>query len=100
MPFTTTITRENWEKKVKHFELFKYFFEYKEMSKHWNDRIPDLKLPCPGVFLVGREIHRVEVLARLTVETQLLSKDDKRYIRTDNCYALKCRIVNETTGVN
>lgn len=93
MAFTTTITRENWEKKVAHAEEKGYFYEYKEQSKHWDQRIPNLKLPCPGVFLVGTEIHNVIVLGVEESKTKHIPESCARYVKTDDCYILKCELV-------
>lgn len=93
--FSTTIKKKYWQHKVIDHVDNGYFIEYKNQNQYWNPRIERLmnNLPCEGVFLVGKNPHRVSILEI----TEFIPKDiPERYrdeISTPMAWALKCQLV-------
>lgn len=78
--------------KMKDHEKKGHFWEYKSMTEHWG-RLKNLKPPCPGVFLVGKEPHIVEVQERHIVKTYEIPIRYAMAITTNTCWCLKCVMV-------
>ena len=91
--FTTTITRKHWQRKLMEAETLGYFWEYKNKIDHWNKRINGLEPPCDGVFLVGKEEHRVRILAVLEFKLKDIHRWCLEEVYTDPCYGLKCELI-------
>jgi hypothetical protein len=104
--FSTTIKRKWWNEKMKDHDQDGYFWEWKEETKHWVNRIDmwqySLEWPKDGVFLVGSEPHRVKIYqcVKLTKwEATVYCKNAKKYVgemKTDIVYGLKCKL--DTSG--
>lgn len=93
MKFTTTITQANWDMKMEDHKKRGHFWEYKSMIDHWNKRIPKLVPPCPGVFVIGRIPHLVEIQEVLEGKKHQIPKRYGSFVTTEECYMLKCVLV-------
>ena len=95
--FTTTIRRNHWQRKLKEVERYGYFWEYKNRIDHWDKRIDGLKPPCDGVFLVGKEEHRVRVLEIREFMFSEIPWYCLVEIHTGICYGLRCELIECST---
>lgn len=91
--FTTTIKRKHWRRKLKDAQGNGYFWEYKNKIDHWDKRINGLKPPCDGVFLVGKEEHRVRIIEIKEFKLNEIPLYCLLEIDTDPCYGLKCEMI-------
>lgn len=89
MAFSTTINRKYWDLKMEDLAEFGYFYEHKSEVPYWRARLDNLQTPCAAVFLVGREVHRLEVE---NIEMRKIHQVPKRYrdaLSSYFSYALK-----------
>lgn len=91
--FTTTIKRKHWQLKLKDVEINGFFWEYKNKIDHWDKRINGLEPPCDGVFLVGKEEHRVRIVEVKEFRLSEVPWYCLEEIHTEISYGLKCELV-------
>jgi hypothetical protein len=90
--FTTTIKRKWWDMKMGDSRESGVFVEYKEDRPFWNTRIGNLRAPCEGVFLVGREVHRVRVVAIYAIRREDVPEVYREAMTTPFGWALRCEV--------
>ena len=97
MKFSTTIKKKYWLMKMLDLKAKGHFWEYKQDSSHWNIRLNKLKVPCPGVFLVGGRhdgVCRVTVVDIQKFMTEHIPVKYAREMPTEQCWGLKCVAVD------
>jgi len=101
MAFTTTIMRAYWNMKMKDAKLDRggLFIEYKEPSEYWNKRLhvwrgDEAESEKNGIFLVGSEVHRVEVvwISKMKPEQVPLIYRDALVLGGSYVWAIVCRV--------
>lgn len=95
--FSTPIKKKYWDMKIQDHIRDGYFIEYKNQNNYWNPRIKRLldQLPCKGVFLVGKEPHRVLILEINEVVPEYIPERYAGEITTPMAWELKCEWVYE-----
>ena len=101
MAFSTTIKRKFWDMKMQDAKdsADGWFIEYKEDTPFWNKRLKawpnEVNGPyLRGVFLVGREVHRVEIVIISKMGAENVPERYREAIRTPTVWMLWCREVS------